>query len=143
MLDKVKSEIKTSLLAGDRFRVEALKLAQASLMNARIAKTADLTEDEEIAVIQKEIKKRKEAAQMYESAGSQDRADNEMKEAEILSVFVPAVLSGVDLSRAVDEFLADKDLASLSFSDAMRMAIDQLGSVDKSQLAGLLKTKLS
>ncbi len=143
MLDRVKAEIKTSLLAGDRFRVEALKLAQAALMNARIAKTADLTEAEEIAVMQKEIKKRKEAAQMYADANSTERAENELKEVTILEVFVPAVLSGVELSKAVDDFLAGKDLKELSFASAMQEAIAKLGNVDKSQLAGLLKSKLS
>jgi len=143
MLDKVKAEIKTSLLAGDRFRVDALKLAQAALMNARIAKTADLSEAEEIAVIQKEIKKRKEAAQMYADANSTERSENELKEATILGVFVPAVISGVELSNAVDTFLNGKNLKELSFADAMKSAIELLGNVDKSQLAGLLKTKLS
>jgi|GEM_PF-5631060 len=143
MLDRVKAEIKTSLLAGDRFRVEALKLAQAALMNARIAKTADLTEAEEIAVMQKEIKKRKEAAQMYADANSTERAENELKEVTILEVFVPAVMSGVELSKAVDDFLAGKDLKELSFASAMQEAIAKLGNVDKSQLAGLLKSKLS
>lgn len=143
MLDRVKAEIKTSLLAGDRFRVEALKLAQAALMNARIAKTVDLTEAEEIAVMQKEIKKRKEAAQMYADANSTERAENELKEVTILEVFVPAVMSGVELSKAVDDFLAGKDLKELSFASAMQEAIAKLGNVDKSQLAGLLKSKLS
>ena len=143
MLDRVKAEIKTSLLAGDRFRVEALKLAQAALMNARIAKTVDLTEAEEIADMQKEIKKRKEAAQMYADANSTERAENELKEVTILEVFVPAVMTGVELSKAVDDFLAGKDLKELSFASAMQEAIAKLGNVDKSQLAGLLKSKLS
>jgi uncharacterized protein YqeY len=143
MLDKVKAEIKTSLLAGDRFRVDSLKMAQAALVNARIAKTSDLSESEEIAVIQKEIKKRKEAAQMYESANSSERAEKELKEAGILEAFVPKVLSGVNLSNAVDRFLAANQNANLTFADAMKLAIEQLGAVDKSQLAGLLKTKLS
>ena len=112
-------------------------------MNARIAKTADLTEAEEIAVMQKEIKKRKEAAQMYADANSTERAENELKEVTILEVFVPSVLSGVELSKAVDDFLAGKDLKELSFASAMQEAIAKLGNVDKSQLAGLLKTKLS
>ncbi len=142
MLGSIKAEIKTSLLAGDRFRVDALKLAQAALMNARIAKTSDLTAEEEIAVIQKEIKKRKEAAEMYRNAGSQERADNEEKESMILENFVPKLISGVELSNAVDEFIV-RNGKELSFADAMQKAIKELGNIDKSQLAGLLKTKLS
>lgn len=143
MLDKVKADIKTSLLAGDRFRAEALKLVQAALMNARIAKTADLTPDEEIAVVQKEIKKRKESIVMYESAGSRERADNEAKEVTILEEFVPKMLAGTELLTAVEEFLSRQDMSTLSFPDAIKQCIDSLGNVDKGQLAGILKQKLS
>lgn len=143
MLDRVKADIKTSLLAGDRFRGEALKLVQAALMNARIAKTADLTPEEEIQVVQKEIKKRKESIAMYESAGSQERANNESKEAAILEEFVPKMISGTELLAGVEEFLKGKDIGALSFPDAIKQCIDTLGNVDKGQLAGILKQKLS
>jgi uncharacterized protein YqeY len=141
MLDRLKADIKTSLLAGDRFRVDALKLAQSALMNARIEKRSDLTEEEEITVLQKEIKRRKEAAEMYRSADATERAENELKEVEILSVYVPTLLSGVELSNAVDAFIAKNK--GLSFAEAMQKAITELGNVDRSQLAGLLKSKLS
>jgi uncharacterized protein YqeY len=143
MLDKVRADIKTSLLAGDRFRAEALKLVQAALMNARIAKTSDLSSEEEIVVVQKEIKKRREAIAMYESAGSVERAESEAKEATILEEFVPKMLSGAELLSAVEEFLKDKDLATLSFPDAIQQCIAVLGNVDKGQLAVILKQKLS
>lgn len=141
MLDQIKADIKTSLLAGDRFRVDALKLAQAALMNARIAKQSDLTPEDEIQVIQKEIKKRKEAAEMYEGAGATERAENERGEVSILETYVPSLLSGVELSNAVDVFIAANP--GLNFAAAMQKAIAEMGAVDKSQLAGLLKTKLS
>ena len=64
IFDQIKSGIKTSLLAGDRFRVDTLKMAQSALMYAKIDKGSELSEQEEIAVIQKEIKKRKEASDM-------------------------------------------------------------------------------
>lgn len=143
MLERVKADIKTSLLAGDRFRAEALKLVQAALMNARIAKMADLTPEEEVAVVQKEIKKRKESIAMYESAGSMDRAESEAKEAAILEEFVPKLLTGTELLSAVEEYLKDKDLSTLSFPDAIQGCISTLGNVDKGQLAGILKQKLS
>lgn len=142
MLDTLKSEIKTSLLAGDRFRVDVLKMAQASLMNARIAKMSDLTNQEEVQVIQKEIKKRKEASEMYSGAGAQDRADKELQEVTILEQFVPKQLTGDELVSAVDEFITNNP--GLTFADAMKLALQELGdNVDRAQLAQLLKSKLS
>jgi len=142
MLDKVKADIKTSLLSGDRFRGEALKLVQAALQNARIAKTSDLSSEEEIVVVQKEIKKRKESVAMYESAGYTEKAESEAKEVNILEEFVPKLLSGTELLTAVEDFLKEKDVSTMNFAEAIKQCIDTLGNVDKGQLAGILKQKL-
>lgn len=141
ILDQIKSGIKTSLLAGDRFRVETLKMAQSALTYARIAKNAELSEAEEIAVIQKEIKKRKEAAEMYAGAKETERANKELAEIVVLEEYVPKMLSGVELVKKVEEFVASLPVGT-GFPDAMKRAVDSLGNVDKSQLAGLLKSKL-
>lgn len=141
MIDKIKADIKTSLLAGDRFRVETLKLAQSSLMNAQIEKRSELNDEESIRVVQKEIKRRKEAAEMYEKANEVERAKKERNEALILEEYVPRLLSGDELASAVDKFLASHP--SITFAEAMKVAIEELGAVDRGQLAGILKAKLS
>lgn len=141
MLDRIKADIKTSLLAGDRFRVDTLKMAQSALDNARIEKRSDLSDEEAVRVIQKEIKKRKEAAQMYEEAGETDRANKETQEVEILGVYVPEQLSGPKLEELVDEFLKGK--TDISFGEAMQSCVTSFGNVDRAELAALLKTKLS
>ena len=145
MLDEIKANIKTSLLAGDRFRAESLKMVQAALMNARIAKGAgtELTEEESIQVVQKEIKKRAEAADMYDKAGSADRAASERKEITILEEFVPKLIEGDELAKLVDEHLATLPADQRTFPLAMKSCIDNLGNINKGQLSGLLKTKLS
>ena len=78
---------------------------------------------------------------MYDDAGATDRSENERGEASILEAYVPSLLSGVELSNAVDVFIAANP--GLNFAAAMQKAITEMGAVDKSQLAGLLKTKLS
>jgi uncharacterized protein len=145
MLDRLKADIKTSLLAGDRFRAETLKFVFASMQNARIAKGlgAVLDETECIAVMQKEIKKRKESITMYRDAGATEKAQKEQDEQTILSEYVPAMLEGKHLLDAIESFLSSKDVKSLSFSDAMKDCISSLGNVDKGQLAVILKQKLS
>lgn len=142
MLEDVRAQIKTSLLSGDRFRVETLKLALAALMNARIAKRSDLDEAESIAIIQKEIKKRREAVAMYKAADAIDRSEKEEKEAVILEAFVPKMLSGEELQTAVDALLQTLG-ADLTFPIAMKACVEQLNNVDKAALAGILKTKLA
>ena len=142
MLEEIRAQIKISLLSGDRFRVDTLKLALAALMNARIAKRSDLDEAESVAIIQKEIKKRKEASAMYATAGATERSDKEEQEALILETFVPAMLSGDDLRTAVDALLPTLG-ASPTFPIAMKACIEHLENVDKAALAGILKEKLA
>ena len=142
MLDQIKADIKTSLLAGDRFRVDALKMAQAALMNARIAKgvEAQLSDEECIQVVQKEIKKRKEAADMYAAAGLEERAQKERDEMAILEAYVPKMLTGDELEAALTGLL--DNLGTMTFPEAMQTAIKELGNVDKAALATMLKAKL-
>lgn len=138
--DSIKDDIKRSLRAGDRFRCEALKLVLASLVNAAIAKRSDLTDEEAIAVLQKEIKKRREAAEIFLKTGSEERSASELKEAEIIEEYTPDVIKGPDLERLVMNYLTQN--SAVTFPEAMQYAIKNFGNVDRSELATILKSKL-
>jgi len=142
MQSEIRAQIKSSLLAGDRFRCDTLKMALTALQYAQIAKGSELQDAESVVVLQKEIKKRKEAADMYRGAGARDRADKEETEIGILTQFVPEMLNGEELKKAVEEKLAGLESASLTFPLAMKTCIETLGNVDKAELAAILKSKL-
>jgi hypothetical protein len=139
MLEQIKAEIKTSLLAGDRFRVDTLKMAQASLVNARIAKGSELDTGEEIVVVQKEIKKRYEAEQMYLGVSQEERAKKERDEAVMLEMFVPKLLAGEALKDAVERLYGESECADMNFGQLMQFMSAHLDNPDKAQLAQILK----
>jgi uncharacterized protein YqeY len=141
MLDRLRQDIKRSLLAGDRFRAETLKMVVAALVNAQIAKRSDLTDQEITSSIQKEIKKRVEAAELYDSAAEKQRAQQERNEAAILREFVPTLMSGVDLERYVDEFLQAHEVTT--FPEAMKQIVGERDDIDKRELAAYLQQKLA
>ena len=143
MLDNIKQDIKRSLLTGDRFRAETLKLVQASLQNAKISKMEDLSTSEEVAVVQKEIKKRKEAAEMFSRAGSIDKEKKELKELEIIEEFVPKQTSGIELEKLIDSLISSGKLHLNSFPEAMRLSLELIENADRAQLAGILKQKIT
>ncbi len=142
MIDNIKADIKRSLLGGERFRAETLKLMIAALQNAQIAKTAELSDEEIVAVLQKELKKRAEAVEMYEKAGAKDRADKERSEIDIISAYVPKPLNGDDLKKAVDSVLDKVDTGPMNFGQLMQVVLAELENPDKAELAAYLKTKL-
>lgn len=141
MLDRLRQDIKRSLLAGDRFRAETLKMVVAALVNAQIAKRSDLTDQEITSSIQKEIKKRVEAAELYDSAAEKQRAQQERNEAAILREFVPTLISGADLKRYVDEFLQAHEVTT--FPEAMKQIVGERDDIDKRELAAYLQQKLA
>jgi uncharacterized protein YqeY len=141
MLDRLRQDIKRSLLAGDRFRAETLKMVVAALVNAQIAKRSDLTDQEITSSIQKEIKKRVEAAELYDSAAEKQRAQQERNEAAILREFVPTLISGADLKRYVDEFLQVHEVTT--FPEAMKQIVGERDDIDKRELAAYLQQKLA
>lgn len=142
MQGDIREQIKLSLLVRDRFRCDTLKMALTALQYAQIAKGSELLEAESTAVLQKEIKKRKEAAGMYRGANALERAEKEESEIEILTQFVPEMLNGDELKKAVEEKLSGLDSVSLTFPIAMKTCIETLGNVDRAELAAILKSKL-
>src|SRR3972149_6146711 len=101
--DTIKKQIIDAMKSKDELRVSTLKLLSSALHNEVIKKQADLTNEEEIEIVRKEAKKRKDAIDIYEKVSAKDRADKEKKELEILREFLPADLSEEILARMVDD----------------------------------------
>ena len=83
------------------------------MKNERIAKRDELTEDDAIQVVQREMKRRREASEMYRESGVEDRAVAEDAEAEILSGYLPAALPEEDLAGAIDEVIAETEAKTM------------------------------
>src|SRR5438552_15011142 len=102
ILEQVQEDVRTAMKAGERERVGALRLVANALQQE-----AKAGNDDEIAVLRRERKRRLEAAEAYTSAGSEDRAAAEESEAELIDGYLPAELSDDELGAIVDEALAE------------------------------------
>ena len=96
-----------SLKAGDRERAQALRLIANELQKA--AKEGD---GDEVAVLQRERKRRLEAAEAYREAARQDLADAEEREASIIELYMPAQLSDEELRAIVGDVVAESGASS-------------------------------
>jgi uncharacterized protein len=81
----------------------ALRLALSALKSAAIDNRGDLSDEQAVAVLQREARKRREAEQAYRDAGRPDRADQEAFERSVIDRFLPSMLEPADLARLVDE----------------------------------------
>ena len=105
---KLKADLVTAIKAGDDQAKAALRMAISALQNAEVAGEAmrALSKDEELAVLQREVKTRRESAETYASAGRPELAANETAEADYLSRYLPQPLTTDELTALVDAQVA-------------------------------------
>ena len=110
LLDQVQNDTKEAMRAGDKDRVGALRLIVDSLQKAH--KEASGSAMDEVAVLQRERKRRVEAADAYKEAGRDDLAATEQREAEIISAYLPEQMSDDDLRAIVGDVVAESGATS-------------------------------
>ncbi len=103
LIDDVQQAMFGAMKARQGRETAALRLALSALRSAAIDARRDLSDDEAVAVLQREARKRREAEQVYREAGRTDQADQEAYERSVLERFLPAALDPAELARLVDE----------------------------------------
>jgi uncharacterized protein len=96
IVDRVREDSRAAMKAGDRERAGSLRLVLDALQQ-----DAKLGQGDEIAVLQRERKKRLEAAEAYRGAGREQQASAETREAELIEGYLPAQLSDEELAGLV------------------------------------------
>jgi uncharacterized protein len=107
VLERVQDDVKTAMKGGDRERVHALRLIVNELQKA--AKDGG---DDDVAVLQRERKRRLEAADAYRDGGSEDRAAAEEREAEIIEAYLPEQMPDEELRAIVGDAVAESGASS-------------------------------
>jgi uncharacterized protein len=106
-------DVQTAMYAAMKERradeVAALRLVLSALKSAAIEARHDLSDEEAVAVLRREARKRREAEQAYREAGRTERADQEAFELEVIGRYLPAALDPAELAGLVDEAVAATD----------------------------------
>ena len=116
MREKIAADLKTAMKAGERAKVDALRLINAALKDKDIeARGAGktLSGDDELALLQKMIKSRQESLEIYEKAGREDLAGKERGEIAVISAYLPQQLSEAEVAEAVKSAIAETGAASI------------------------------
>lgn len=142
---KVKKQMMEAMKAKDEIRLSTLKLLSAALHNAKIAKLDDLNHEEEIEVVQKESKKRKDSIEAYEKAGAQERADKEKEELKILQEYLPKEMGDKELTKIVKEVISASGAENIKdFGNVMGKVMGKVkGQADGKRVAEIVKKSLA
>ena len=145
LITELEDEVKEAMKAHDGERRDALRLILSSLKSAEKDLQRELTEDEELQVLQRERKKRLEAMEAFRDAGREEQADHEEFELEILEEFMPEPLSEDEVERIVDDAIAENGATSLR--DLGRVMADVMpqiaGRADGSTVSQIVREKLA
>jgi uncharacterized protein len=126
--NRLRADLVTSMKARDELRTRTLRMALTSVANAEVAgtKARELSDDEVLAVLTKEAKKRKDAAEAFDSAGREDKAAAERAEGEVLATYLPAQLSDEDLAGIVATAVAETGASGMSAMGQVMKAVTPL-----------------
>jgi uncharacterized protein len=116
MREKFTADLKTAMKAGDKAKVDALRLINAALKDRDIeARGAGKTlgDDDVLALLQKMIKSRQESLDIYTKAGREDLASKERGEIEVISAYLPQQMSADEVAEAVKAAIAEAGAASI------------------------------
>lgn len=108
--ERIQNDTKAALLGGDRFVGDTLRNLKAAILNEEVAqgKRDEGLDDAEIEkIIAREVKKRNESITLYEQNGRLELAEDERKEAEVLSRYLPKQLSEEELGEIIDRKIAE------------------------------------
>ncbi len=101
--EQIQSDTTAAMRSGDAFTRDTLRLASNALYNAEKAQRRDLTEDEALAVLVREVKTRRESVEAYRAAGRDDLATKEEAEIAVLARFMPQALTPEEIDALVSE----------------------------------------
>lgn len=145
LISRIELEVKNAMLAREAERRDALRLILASLRSAEKELQRPLSTDEELQVLQRERKRRLEAAEAFRNAGREEQAQQEERELAVLEEFMPPPLSDEELDRIVDDAIAENGATSLR--DMGRVMADVMpqiaGRADGSAVSQLVREKLA
>jgi len=145
LIARIEEELATARRERDVERRDALSLILSSLRSAEKELQRPLHDEEELQVLQRERKKRLEAAEAFRAGGREEQAESEERELDVLVEFMPEPLSEEDLESIVDDAIAE--CGATSMRDLGRVMADVMpqvaGRADGSAVSQLVREKLA
>jgi uncharacterized protein len=145
LIARLEDELKQAMVARDQSRRDALRLILSSLRSAEKELQRPLHDDEELQVLQRERKRRLEAAEAFRGGGREEQALGEERELAVLEEFMPEPLSEDELEEIIDDAIAE--VGATSIRDLGRVMADVMpqiaGRADGSAVSQQVREKLA
>lgn len=145
--DQINQDLKTAMLAGDKVLVTTLRGLKSSILYAEVAsgdREVGIPDDQVIALLQKEAKKRQESADLYRTGGNLEKAASEDTEKQVIAKYLPAQLSEDEVKALITKKAEELNLTTMQQMGQLIGAVKSAsgGAVDGALVARLAKEYL-
>lgn len=141
----IMDEIKTAMRAKDTIALEALRAIKSELLLAQTSTGSkeEISEDEEIKLLQKLVKMRKDSARIFTEQNRPDLAEPELAQIAVIEKFLPAQLSEEEVEAVIAKIIADTGASGIaSMGKVMGLASAQLGGTAEGKTISSIVKKL-
>lgn len=142
---KITDDMKDAMRARDSKRLGAIRLLLAAMKQREVDERIELSDSDIVAIIEKEVKKRRDSIAQYQAAKRQDLVDAEAAEIEVLSAYLPRQLADDELAREIDQAVAESGAAApADIGKVMGVLKKRLaGRADMSKVSALVRSRLA
>lgn len=145
LLTTINEDVKTAMKARDKEKLSVLRMLKSALQNEQIKKGTELNEEEELSVLSREMKQRRDSLTEFKNADRQDLVEKLEKEIVIVESYLPKQLTEEELQSIVQEVIASVNATSTSdFGKVMGAIMPKVkGKADGNAVNRIVKEQLS
>lgn len=139
------TELKAAMRAKDTVKLEALRAVKGAIQHAQTSGSAtEFSEEEELKLLQKLVKQRKDSAAIYKEQGREDLAQPELDQAAVIEQFLPEQMSEAEIEKEVDRIIAESGAEGMKdMGKVMGLASKELaGKADGKTISGIVRQRL-
>ena len=135
-ITQIQNHIKDAMKAGDRLKLSTLRMLVAAIKQKEIDTRSDISDDDIISIIEKQMQQRLEAAEQYEAAGRNELFEKESQEAEILKAYLPEKMGEEEVKGMIEKIISEMgEISMKEMGNVMSALKDQAGSKIDMKLA--------
>ena len=145
MRNQILEDLKNAMKAQDKLKLSVIRMVKSSIQMEELNKKRELTDEEVIDVISKQIKTRKDSIVEFTKGGRDDLVESTSKEIEILSTYMPEQLTEEELNNIIDTVFEDFKPSSPKDMGKVMKSVTPLvrGKADMGMVSSIIKSKLN
>lgn len=144
MNEKIAIDLKDAMKSGDKFKLSVLRMLKSALQLEKINKKHELTDEETLAVIKKQVKTRKDSITEFQKYNKTEEVSKLEQEIEILNAYLPEEMSEDEIKKAIDEVFVEVNPTGMKdMGKVMKELNTKITNADMSLVSKLVKEKLN